>query len=726
MAIWLAIAASLGLAAVAAAETPPIEIRRAEIGYGGSYKSGFVTPVWLTLRSARDVRGVVEIISPDGDGVPVAFSAASSGRDAVTDLRSNTDHTICVYVKVGPESSTLSVRLRDPSTQVMLWKARFPASTPPPLPATAELILSLGDLPSVADAAALIPRSGNQRVIAAKITDAAHVPDDWWGLEGVETIVVSTGTGNVVEKLSPNQSAALRSWVEFGGRLVICVGERGQELLTAGSLLADLVPGKLVDVSPLRDLNKLGELTGHGLVVPANGARPLVAHVAVDRGRIEDSVSGLAGEVPLLTRASYGFGEVVLLCLDPDVPVLRDWPGRGRLLLPALVASGKHSSTVQAPRRNPSRLGYDDLSGQLRVALDDFPQVRVVNLTTVAILTLAYLALIGPIDFFVLRRLRWPGMITWISFPLLVGAFCTLGWYAARASHGTEVTVNQCEVIDIDMDRQLVRGTTWLHVYSPKTETYDLALALDPKPIRLTPPAEGWISWQGLPGNGLGGLAANQLTAPRLSPYQVSFSGPKLTLSGMPVQIAGSKALSARWWGACSMPQPPPLTINQFGLLEGEIVNPLPVELSDCLLVYDEWMYRLKTLSPGQRVRVADHDPLNLEARLQQRTVANAKDIISPWERDATDVPRIVQMLMFHESARGSAYTNLTHRYLSYLDLTPRVRNGRAVLVGRMPQAVTHVSLSGETLSTDSRGEPWSWVRIVIPISPRPGEQPRK
>jgi hypothetical protein len=206
--------------------------------------------------------------------------------------------------------------------------------------------------------------------------------------------------------------------------------------------------------------------------------------------------------------------------------------------------------------------------------------------------------------------------------------------------------------------------------------------------------------------------------------YAHPSAGPELSLTGVPIQIAGSKALSARWWGATNLPPPGNLSINSFDLLVGEIANPLPVELHDCLLVYNEWMYRLKTLTPGQRVRVADLDMLNLEARLQQRTVANAKDIISPWEPESSDVPRIVQMLMFHESSRGSAYTNLTHRYQGYLDLTAQIRNDRAILVGRLPKSATQVTLDGAPIGEGEGKNSWSWVRIVLPVAPHSRSAP--
>jgi hypothetical protein len=724
LATWLSLAAATSPAAVRADERLPIEIRKVEIGYGGVYKSGFVTPIWLTLSSSRDVKGVVEVLAADGDGVPVAFAATSGGNEGATTLKANEETPLRVDAKIGPAKSVLSVQLRDPESGAVLWKERFPDSTPRPIASTAELIVSLGESPALAQAAPLVPRGSDHIVVPAMVTDPERLPEAWWGWEGVRTIVTSIGTGSLSEKLSPNQWNALAQWVELGGgRLVIVVGEGGRELLTDDHPLTELIPGKLVDIVPLRDLERLNELTGHSLAVTSDAARPRLTQFAPSRGRIELTVTGQREELPLLVRASHGFGEVAFLALDPEGTALAAWPGRGRLLLPALAEEEKNVAAAKTTRRS-SRLGYDDLSGQLRMALDAFPRVRVVNLTTVSVLTLAYLALIGPLEFFLLRRFKLPSTVTWFVFPLLVAVFCGLGWYAARSAHGTSPLVRQCEIIDIDAERQSVRGTTWLHVYSPDTAKYRMSLACDGDPIGLAGAPEGWLSWQGLPGKGLGGLAANQLAAPNMLPYSHAQAGPQLALDDVPIQIAGSKSLSARWWGAVELARPLPLSIDSFGLLQGEIANPLPVELHDCLLVYGEWMYRLRTLSPGQELRVDNLQTLNLEARLQQRTVANAKDVISPWEPDAADVPRIVQMLMFHDSARGSAYTNLAHRYQGYLDLTSRIRNDRAILVGRLTDPITNVTLQGTPIDSRGEGNSWSFVRIVLPVASGPQQQP--
>src|SRR5207248_540885 len=152
-------------------------------------------------------------------------------------------------------------------------------------------------------------------------------------------------------------------------------------------------------------------------------------------------------------------------------------------------------------------------------------------------------------------------------------------------------------------------------------------------------------------------------------------------LAGLTLQTASSKRLAGTWWAQSSLDPATDLTTDQFGLLAGSFRFPLPLELSDCILAHGEKLYRLRTLAPGQTVRMADFDPLNLEARLTERRVEQSKDVSTRWEQDSVDIPRIMQMIMFHEAARGRSYTGLTHRYQHQLDLSEHVRLGQAILV---------------------------------------------
>jgi hypothetical protein len=698
-----------------AEESDLIEIRAAEIGYGGVYRSGYWTPVRLTLASRRAASGRLEILASDGDGVPIRYASLPSEQTSLS-LAPGQESKHVFLVKSGPEQSRLSVRLVDPQSEAVLWQSGLPGDVPRPISASWEIVLSLGGV-DASRAVSMVRRPESQRLMHAVLRDPRQAPEQWWGWEGVETIVVNLGAAAPTQSMSAVQWQALADWVRIGGGRLILSG--AAERLATPSELAPLLPGTLAGSGPLRDPSELERLTGQSLVLPTDpAARPPVALWENVQGKVELYDRGISGAVPLAVRASRGFGEVIFLGLDLDHPALARWAGRD-VWLAAAIERRREGAAASPPPHAAARLGYDDLVGQLRVALDRFPEVTVVNFTTVFVLMLIYLALVGPLEFLILERLRLPRWITWLIFPAVAGLFCAVGWYFQQGAHGQSVRVSRAEVIDVDQESQLVRATDWLHIYSPAPQRFDLSLKVDRRPLALADAPQGWLTWQGLPGNGLGGLAANQFVSASLPAYVVK-QPPQGGIEGLPIQAASSKSLAARWWSRIALAQSSSLHVNDFGLLEGELVNPLPVDLSEALLMYDEWMYRLREVSAGQRVRVADFDPLNLEARLQQRRVAGAKDVASPWERDSTDVPRILQMLMFHEAARGSTYTGLAHRYQTFLDLSPHLKNGRAILVGRIRAPMAELISDSEPIAAAPPSEGSVWLRLVLPVSPKP------
>jgi len=217
----------------------------------------------------------------------------------------------------------------------------------------------------------------------------------------------------------------------------------------------------------------------------------------------------------------------------------------------------------------------------------------------------------------------------------------------------------------------------------------------------------------------MGGLGSRQVALSAAEPYSIEPPGPQPAVKGLPVQVASSKSLSARWWSQTDLQPEARLVENQFGVLTGDFRQPLAVELTDSLLIHGEKLFRLGKLQPGQTVHLEDFAALNLEARLTQRTVVMSKDVSTPWDRASTDVPRILLMMMFHDAARGSSYTGLTNRYQPYIDLTDQVHMGRAILCGRAASSFCHLSAAdGHSLVDQDAIQSWTWCRVVLPVSP--------
>jgi hypothetical protein len=695
-----------------------LSVKDAVVGFGGKFKPGFWQPVRLTVAAgATAVRGKLELIAPDGDQTPVVYRDPARGQ---IDLAAGDERSLVLYGKSGPIDVPFEVRFVTDSG--IAW-SRSIESQRPTLRSTQDLIVGIGPPIGLEEAAASIRRRADNPLQAVSVRGAGELPDRWWGYDGVDVLVLATSDAEFIASLSNEQRQAIIDWVLHGGRIVLCVGGRGAEIADRANPFSALLPGDFVEVDPLRERSGLEGFTK--LELPFDDPffqrnRPLVTRLRNVRDEVLLDEGGSAAGRPLAVHAAVGFGQVVFLGLDVDHPALAGWKGRTRLLAGLLQrAAAEREASEREAHRTVTTLGYDDLIGQLRAALDQFPEVWLVNFTTVSLLTIAFLLLIGPGDFLLLSRLALPRQLTWLTLPLVAVATIAAASIMNRQVHGNRVRLNQVEIVDVDLAQQVAVGSVWCHLYSPATQSFSAQLQVAASPGIAASPVQGWLAWQGLPGDALGGLESRQPTLTRREPYFVAAPGEAPAMDGLTVQVASSKCLSACWSCKTSFAANGKLSIDRYGLLAGEFTQPLDDSLDACILVHGEKLYRLGTVRGGEKVKIADLPPLNLEARLTQRRVEQSKDVSTPWEKDSVDIPRIVQMLMFHEAARGQSYTDLTHRYQPKIDLSELARLGHAILVGRADKPVVGLCRddSGSPLVATDDTRTWTWYRIVYPVS---------
>jgi hypothetical protein len=70
---------------------------------------------------------------------------------------------------------------------------------------------------------------------------------------------------------------------------------------------------------------------------------------------------------------------------------------------------------------------------------------------------------------------------------------------------------------------------------------------------------------------------------------------------------------------------------------------------------------------------------------------------------------------MFYRAANGATYTQLTHSYQRYVDLSDHLTNGCAILCGRSNQRATQLVIDGGSTPTQYDRH-WTWYRILFPV----------
>ena len=719
-----------GLAAGAAAPgaSSAVRIESVHVGFNGVFKTGHWTPVWVTLGcTGPSVDVDLQLAARDSDGVEAILAG---GGDQPLHLQAEASTVALRYVKSGRLGSGLTVRVASGSAALAerIFAAGELGSA---APSTRELIVGLAPELGLEDAARKARRDRSQPVTVATVVDAQRLPDTWYGYDAVDIVVATTGVAGVLESLSDAQLEALDGWLQLGGRMVLCAGRRGAEVLAPGSRLARFSPGQDVETVTQRVTSSLENYAGASERLDAVGGQrarrfgvPMTAMVGV-RGMVESvEVGGQTGRLPTIVRFPYGLGQITFLAFDPELPPFDQWQSRGALMARVLQISG---TGRQAGGESDSRLGqvahlgYEDLAGQLRAALDQFPGVTRIEFSWVAGLLAVYILFLGPIDYFLLRRwgcLSW----TWLSSSLMALAFCGLAYGVMHRLTGREVHVNHVDVVDVDLDQGVLRGSSWTHVFSPRTEKYTLQWQPNP-PLALVDRRQSGrlLAWQGLPGGGLGGLDSRAGAALFAEPYTLAVgalepSTAVAAVRNLPIEVSGTKSLAGTWWALGRVPSAQRLSANVHGLLAGQLTNPLDVELTDCMVLFENWMYPVAgALPPGKAVTFDGVSPRNLEWHFSRRRVVDTKEVVTRWDPANLDVPRILEMMMFYRAAGGPAYTRLSHRYQTWLDLSEHLRTGRAILIGRSASAGSRLTPDGDRWG-DGRVRQWAFYRVVFPV----------
>ena len=361
---------------------------------------------------------------------------------------------------------------------------------------------------------------------------------------------------------------------------------------------------------------------------------------------------------PFVVQYPFGLGEITFVTVDLERPPLASWPARPRLLAKLLQTRSEEEEAAAGGEGlgQVTHIGYDDLTGQLRGTLDQFPGVTLVRFSWIAGLLVLYVVLLGPADFFGLSKLRRPHW-TWVTFPVTVIAFGALAVWLSWQWKGDQLEVNQLEVVDVDLERRIVRGTSWASLYSPRSVRLDIQLLPEPDVPVVPETVEVLTSWQGLPGSGLGGMNM-AATVNVLSPiyavdgFSHAAGGGGTRIHGLPISTSSSKAVVSRWEARCKMLNDSTLVAHKGGLLRGRVVNPLEVALAQCYVYFENWAYPIDgRLGPGDSYALDDISPLDLKWHLTRRRVIQSQDISTPWDRGSDRSGRVAEMLMFHSAA---------------------------------------------------------------------------
>ena len=694
-----------------AAQAAP-SIDRVELGFDGNYKLGYWTPLAVYVSGTSDAQnGSLEVIVPDSDGVPTRVRhplSASAAR---------------LFVKIGRSTGEMLVIVRDGEREVTRRSFDLAGGElTPAMPSDSWLLLTLGTTKHLARTLAANKNFKNAGGRVASVTDAANLPDQWFGYEGVDAVVLPGSAADLPTLLAAAAPMrALDAWLRRGGTLLMTLGASGEKLLAT--------PGPAVNWAPGR-FDKIVGMKNAGALEPERGTSRSLETLTEERFSLNTTrLSGLQGDVkmtaglrggdlPLIVDRRYGFGRVLFVAFDLDEPLLGRWIGTGPLaiglLLPPSTSRDAEASTTLG---EVTHAGYDDLSGQLRSGLDQFQDqgVRLLPFGALLGLMAAYIALLGPGDYFLLKRFLKRMELTWITMPLLIVLSCGAAYALAVGLKGRDIHLNQVDLVDYDDIQHARRATSYFTVFSPHGQAYDLTLAtpgavdaaIDSNRADTGP----LLSWFGLPGGALGGMESR--AAPPLAGQPYDYAHRLSTLDEVPIPVWSTKSFVTRWTPQGDSPltatlAPAPNALE--GLLTGTVTNRSGTALEQCLLLTSQWAYRLGTLAAGERVLIQE----GLGPTAVVSLLARRQETDSQYDPMAGDVGRIIEVMSFYQAIGGLEYTRLKNRYEAAIDISRQLGRDQAVLVGVRRTAVAEVRNGKEALTKSPEG--LTVFRVIVPV----------
>lgn len=713
--ICLAAFATRSLAADASASPT---IADCSIGFSGTFKVGHWTPVEVVVEGdPAATKSTIEAIALDSDGVEVTTStAAVSGKNVL-------------YTRVGRFGSSVRVRLLVGGGRV-LDRAELATAGPfAPLPATGELLVQIG--PGDLDIEKLIDRrdvgDGRAASAAVQIVDVESLPIDWFGYEAVDVLVLSTGDSAFCERLVADERrfAALREWLELGGRLVVCAGHNAPALLGPGMPLADFAPGQITELVRLPQAQALESFAGSGDAIRQSGPQqniPLPRLVDVE-GVVE--LHGRANELPIVVRAARGLGELEYVGIDLTESPFADWNGRTAFLKRVLRPYLSTDNTIHSRQKIVS-LGYDDLAGALRQLLGrSFNGVAAIGFPWVAALVIGYLLVLGPLDYWFVDRLTQRPWVAWLTLPVIVLGTCVVAAMLAGASRRTDSPqLNHAELVDFDLTTGRTRGSCWATLFSPQARQFDVKLEPHNAAGAAAAGARPLVTWWGLPGTGLGGMHAAG------EPLDVTGVGYRAAdnlreLRGVPVLTAATKSFTAQWTASHEAAAPPiafDLSVDDQGLLVGSVTNNTGARLANAYLLHGTWGYYLGDLEPGKPFEIGSGRRANrVKSILSRRALAGAASDQETFFADRANAAELLTVMMFYEAVGGDAFVGLPNEYQSRLDLSHLLAFDRAILVASAKSTGSEwqQAADGEPLATSDDSSTVLY-RFILPLKARP------
>ncbi len=549
------------------AQTPPPQVFASPVtmqaypALEGYYKYGEWLPIWIEVENnGPDTRAEIRVPISGSGGVmifttPLELPAGARKRTTVYVLPNNYSRQLQVDLLAGTETlATQKITVHPQANIAFLTGIIAPERG-------ALALLQTIDIPGA---------KRPQEVIDLKLAD---LPEKYEGLRSLDLLVLNnTDTSS----LTPEQAAALETWVRQGGRLVVGGGANAQS--AQAGLPATLLPLTIQEIGEMQELPGLEKWIDANKPVRVSG--PFVA-----ASGSSEAGTKLASQddLVLVWEWARDRGLVNFVALDLSGSPFDAWSGTKdfweKLVSQTAVYPVSAPADVSARQQFASSMTYP---------LSNLPMLDLPSARGLALLLGVYILLVGPANYFVLRKQK-KLHLAWVTIPAITLVFSAASFGIGYALHGSDVFVNKIAIIQVEPSGKS-HVDSFIGLFSPAQSAYEIQIEDGGLVSPLSPYYDPW-SASAAPG----GLS----------------SGRSVTLQqGSPAYIRG---LNVEQWSMQSfmsegIPQDFGAIAADLRLEEnrlvGEIHNRSSYELQDAAVIMGNNFVRLDHIAAGQTIPV--------------------------------------------------------------------------------------------------------------------------
>jgi len=745
-------------APVLAQQPPKLQVADVRVGFPAGFvadvgekvqvfKAGAWVPVYVDVQAGKDglrgTEGRIDIVveTLDCDDVLTSYTVSV----ALDKLGPHEQFTVVTYTKIAAASSDVIVHLRQGAQQLgPTFKKSFGG-----LDGGNALYLTVGSrLVGLRQAMRGENAPGFRAEEHVGYLDTLYqLPQQWFGYDGVDLLLLATSNRAFISEFDAGDERyrrALAEWVHRGGHLVVSVG-RNADAVAASPELQKLLPVKVVKAEPLTDVTLAWE-EGNAAGLPALPVKDPLAVAVLERKPGVDvrPLMKHAGR-DLIVQGSAGLGRVTVVAFDLDQRPISEWSGQSAFYKQLVSLSWPRQGTLgtreNVDLNNPGMAinnwggeQHNQLLSQLYGYLENFEDVPVISFAWVALFIFLYILVVGPLDYFFLKKVVKRMELTWITFPTVVLTISAAAYFTAYWIKGKDLRIRKVDVVDLDLTtpQPHMAGHTWFTLFSPRIQHY--TIAVEPAPAYWTPDAQTvdpvTISWLGRPDSN---LMNTRSRGQGLFRRTYDFERGATALRGVPIQVWSTKSFTASWQAPVDPNQAPvraelKVPARDRSNLAGTITwlpgNPgadPSLNISEGYLIYQNRVSRLAlkagAATPIDTARDAAKQELSVWFRNTPGAPPTNMPIYSYQQRPiVSNVDYPVRAAMFFEAFdRGAA--NDRNTGLRDLDHSWRLhRPSEAILLLRLPEQKGDANAVNRHLAAASR----LWLGSL----PTPGAEP--